>query len=481
MMTGSHHEQSYWIPTGDNRTLAQLPIVHCMELDRWIPRTAGFLAPESDDYDVRSAWWNSNCLECHSTAPLPNQDPMGYGTMVAELGISCETCHGPGADHAKIQRDPDSPDVVGLLDKIMDPADVDHVASTQICGACHSARHAKHSRKARPYNPVGTPWSDTFIHGQPLENGEIANPNPNAAPVELSFWPDGAIRITGREFSGLRKSACHTQGEMSCLTCHSVHQSTSDNRPAKEWANDQLSPHAMGNASCIGCHEPEKYAATSHTHHEKNSSGSQCLNCHMPYSNYGLLKSVRSHTIWSPRASETIDSGRPTACNLCHLDQPLGWTAKHLNDWYNHEIPEMTDSQKTTSTAVEMALSGDAGQRAIMVWNMAWKPAIAASSGTNWIPAYLSRLVRDPYPAIRIMARRSIRTFPGYDKFDFDPIGSKASLQTASEKAFSIWDSANHPPLGASHILLDENGNLERERFEALYQRRNDRRIVLAE
>lgn len=481
MMTGSHHEQSYWVPTGDNRTLAQLPIVHCLELDRWIPRTAGFLAPESTDYDVRSAWWNSNCLECHSTAPLPNRDPQGYGTQVAELGISCESCHGPGADHATIQRNPDSPDVVGLLDKIVDPANMDHKVSTEICGACHSARHAKHARVARPYNPVGTPWSNTFEHGEARPDEPPANPDPDAPPKELSFWPDGSIRITGREFSGLRKSACHTKGEMSCLTCHAVHQSPSDKRPAKEWANDQLDPDAMGNASCVDCHENQKYGSSSHTHHIANSSGSQCLNCHMPHSNYGLLKAVRSHTIWSPRATETIESGRPTACNLCHLDQTLEWTAKHLHEWYGHEIPEMTTNQKTVSTAAEMALSGDAGQRAMLVWNMAWEPAVQTSAGTNWIPAYLSRLVRDPYPAIRIMARRSIRKFPGYETFDYDPIGTKDSLLSASEKAFSIWQDGKRPTIPSSAILLGENGELDREKFESLYHRRNDRRIVLAE
>ena len=40
---------------------------------------------------------------------------------------------------------------------------------------------------------------------------------------------------------------------------------------------------------------------TAHTHHVDGSSGSNCLNCHMPHTTYGVLKAIRSHEISSPK------------------------------------------------------------------------------------------------------------------------------------------------------------------------------------
>ena len=48
-------------------------------------------------------------------------------------------------------------------------------------------------------------------------------------PAETgSFWSDGMIRATGREFNGLMESPCYTRGEMSCLSCHEMHQKAGD-------------------------------------------------------------------------------------------------------------------------------------------------------------------------------------------------------------------------------------------------------------
>ena len=79
------------------------------------------------------------------------------------------------------------------------------------------------------------------------------------------FWPDGTIRVAGREYNGLLESSCHTKGEMSCLSCHRLHQSGSDERPRKEWANDMLQPSKQGDQGCLQCHEADAYR-TPQTH-----------------------------------------------------------------------------------------------------------------------------------------------------------------------------------------------------------------------
>ena len=117
--------------------------------------------------------------------------------------------------------------------------------------------------------------------------------------MRMSFWADGMIRVSGREFNGLSDSACYQRGELSCLSCHSLHKTDDDPRPLVEWADDQLGVGMNGNDACLQCHESNRYDSK-HTHHQPHSSGSRCYNCHMPHTTYGLLKAIRSHQISSP-------------------------------------------------------------------------------------------------------------------------------------------------------------------------------------
>src|SRR5437867_7540012 len=177
------------------------------------------------------------------------------------------------------------------------------------------------------------------------------------------------IRVSGREYNGLLESPCYKGGKFSCLSCHSMHESEPD---------AQLSARGKGNQACTQCHqrfsdEPE---ATAHTHHRAASSGSQCYNCHMPHTSYGILKAIRSHQISSPRVADDLATGRPNACNLCHLDQPLAWTANRLADWYRHSAPNLSEDQTQVANAVRLALAGDAGQRILIAWHLGWEPAL---------------------------------------------------------------------------------------------------------
>jgi hypothetical protein len=85
----------------------------------------------------------------------------------------------------------------------------------------------------------------------------------------------------------------------------------------------------------------------------------------MPHTVYGLLKTIRSHRISSPSARTTIQTGRPNACNLCHLDKTLQWAGDHLAQWYGQEKPKFTKDEKEMSAAVLHLVKGDAAQRAI--------------------------------------------------------------------------------------------------------------------
>ena len=173
---------------------------------------------------------------------------------------------------------------------------------------------------------------------------------------------------------------------MSCLYCHEMHPQKDDQRTKAEWANDQLKPGMRGDESCLQCHEEyrsdERLAL--HTHHLSNSEGSRCYNCHMPHTTLGLMKAMRSHTVDSPSVAATVATGRPNACNLCHLDQTLQWTSDHLSQWYQIESPELNQEEKEVASSVRWLLKGDAGQRAIIGWHLGWGPAQAHREPVGW-------------------------------------------------------------------------------------------------
>ena len=121
---------------------------------------------------------------------------------------------------------------------------------------------------------------------------------------------------------------------------------------------------------------------TAHTKHRAESTGSRCYNCHMPYTSYGLLRALRSHRISSPSVAASVETGRPNACNQCHLDKTLAWTADRLAEWYNISVPPLEDDDRTLPASMIWLLRGDAGQRALMAWTLAAPPPTAGAAST---------------------------------------------------------------------------------------------------
>ena len=154
--------------------------------------------------------------------------------------------------------------------------------------------------------------------------------------------------------------------------------------------------------ACLQCHKEMTARLTSHTHHDADSAGSRCYNCHMPHTTFGLLHAMRSHQVSSPNVRESLDYGRPNACNLCHLNETLSWTADKLHAWYQQPVPELSDDDKTISAAVQWLVKGDAGQRALLAWGMGWEPA-QKISGRDWLYPYLI------YSSARSLCRRPLR------------------------------------------------------------------------
>jgi Cytochrome c7 and related cytochrome c len=221
-------------------------------------------------------------------------------------------------------------------------------------------------------------------------------------------------------------SPCYVSGDMSCLSCHTMHQASDDDRKLSAWADDQLGRGMDTDRACTQCHEAfaDPQQRTAHTRHSAQSEGSHCYNCHMPKTSYGLLKAMRSHRISVPSARETIETGRPNACNLCHLDKSLGWTADKLRERHGIASPELPPDARELPLALWMGATGDAGQRALIAAALGSAPAQAASDQRD-VPALLGVLMDDPYDAVRYIAGHSLESLPGVDAaslhYDFVP------------------------------------------------------------
>lgn len=501
LSTGSHHEQDYWFEADPERALAHLPIAYRIVEQRWVPNGSTFLQPPREHYGAprpEIGGWNRNCIQCHATHGKPQLDyPDSVDTTVGEFGIACESCHGPGAKHVEANRDParryrlHRDDDAGD-DTIVNPVRLDSRRSSEVCGQCHMA------------STVLGPWS----HPEWNENGHDYRPgdrladtrdilNPASAPddpalqklvgssrnfLRYRFWSDGMVRISGRELHGLLETPCYQRGEMSCLTCHQMHARHDDPRSLATWANDQLKPEAVADAACLECHTDIAADPTSHTHHEAGSSGSVCMNCHMPHTTYGLLKSIRSHQITNPDVAVTVATTRPNACNLCHLDRPLGWTAERLGEWFGTPVPDLPEREGEVASSILWALTGDAGHRALIAWHMGWEPAVRASGGSTWMELYLAHLLADPYDAVRFMAARSLRLTEAGADLDYDYLEPEADR--VATRAALVEELMTRPLVDVADstaLLLDAAGLVREDQILALSRQRDDRRLELRE
>jgi hypothetical protein len=246
--------------------------------------------------------------------------------------------------------------------------------------------------------------------------------------------------------------------------------------------NDQLAAGMQGDQACFQCHDEYRENVAEHTHHAPASAGSRCYNCHMPHTTYGLLKAIRSHQVSNPSVASSVQTGRPNACNQCHLDKSLGWTQTQMAQWYAAPAVELDEDQSRLSAMTTMLLRGDAGQRALAAWSMGWEEAHAAT-GKKWQVPYLAQLLEDPYPAVRYIAARSLKRLPGFEDFSVDFVGSADHRSQARVRALDIWEQARGGRLDQTGeaILIDQDGRLDHATFERLLKQRDDRDIDLKE
>ncbi len=321
--------------------------------------------------------WNAMCADCHSTNLRKGYDTGsgGYRTTWSEIDVSCEACHGPGADHvhwaeARARGEPmDLPDL-GLAVRLderagvawtIDPASGRPVRSKprqtdkelQVCARCHSRR---------------SQFSDEASAGQPLLDAF------RPALLEAGLYhPDGQIQDEVYEWGSFLQSKMHQAG-VTCSDCHDPHAGK---------------PRLPGDLVCAQCHAPERYAAKAHHFHAEGSSGASCIGCHMPTTNYMVVHARHDHSLRVPRPDLSAALGTPNACNRCHVDQTAQWAAQQVDAWYGRPAR----GWQRYAPALAAANAGLPGAEALLGEVVADpdQPAIARATALQALGAYPSR------------------------------------------------------------------------------------------
>jgi hypothetical protein len=528
-LVGSHWFQEFMHKDSSGRYV-RLPLSYHLVEGRWIHTNGAFLAPDTDYFWDKSTVWNETCLFCHNTrtSKRPWQSPFGergYQSEVAELGISCEACHGPGGEHVRVNQNPARR--LALHGSaagdptIVNPRRLPPERADQICGHCHGSLVPRVSAwdvktATDPYiagedlmRSYFVFWSEAHQAQLNKEQRESAAPAPG--PRDGRFWGDSTPLTTALEYQGMELSACSRQGhgKLSCLSCHDMHPPSPSPRPVgpASRAGPQaeavplgsrhlpeaekrvrgpdfmLAPRMDSNEACYQCHASYRERLAEHTHHAADSSGSLCYNCHQAYQVYSLLTTHRSHRIERLRVRDSLGTGKPHACNLCHLDKSLGWTQDHLGKWYGVAPEPLPEEERQVASSVLHLCKSDARSRAVVAGAFSWPPARQAS-GTDWQGPLLARLLEhERYPAVRYLAHRGLRALyggPAAEPYDYLAAPDERRRQLApirNRLEGSCRPTASQYP----YLPLTGDGRLDAAALDRLLRQRNDPDVLIHE
>lgn len=324
----------------------RLPFAYWFRLKRWLP---------IDYFDVGENWYETltddlpvvpgvdakpgfmsyggNCVHCHNTYPhayrifkpslagfpdaniegdfkplsaalaprikvAPTADDfhdlphaIDYKKELVTVGISCESCHFGGREHALASKPanrppsffPTNPHVhVTAVDRNKKPFEGrrdDPATSQGTCAQCHSAG--------------------------------------------VAAYPNGAKIRNSSEARDMLSGGCATK--IRCVDCHEPHT------PGVPSGGPTPKAHLD---ACVSCHTD--HATEEHSKHPLGRV--DCMDCHMPRISQGVDVLSRTHRISKPVEQSMISAGAPNACNLCHVEKSVNWTLRKLKENWNKEV-----------------------------------------------------------------------------------------------------------------------------------------------
>ena len=141
----------------------------------------------------------------------------------------------------------------------------------------------------------------------------------------------------------------------------------------------------------------------------------------------------------NPRVRDSLGTGKPHACNLCHLDKSLGWTSEQLERWYGAKPETLSEEDRTVASSLLHLTRGDARSRAVVAGAFG-SPDAQQASGRDWEGPLLTLALRqERYEAIRHLLHRALRSLYGPSVQDYNFQGSpeeRAAQISALERLF---------------------------------------------
>lgn len=224
----------------------------------------------SDQWDLAPGYANQNrhferritaeCVQCHvGRVNTINDDGSRFGSPpFLELGIGCESCHGPGESHIAVQRGLGANQSGTLLkDPIINPSKLAPQHREAVCNQCHlptGHRILRYGRGCSDFRP-GDSMHDIWVV---MINSN--NIDDNGATEAVSHVPQ------------MHASRCYqaSQGQLGCSSCHSPHRV-----PVATERTDYYRER------CLQCHEKNGKPCSEVPDARRNSRDS-CYECHMP-------------------------------------------------------------------------------------------------------------------------------------------------------------------------------------------------------
>lgn len=231
----------YW----KGQKLYQLPVSYFVPTGTWC-NSPGF-GGDTPVFDRRVP---SACLECHTTQATTVFHPgKEYGDFFDRgrllYGITCERCHGPGAQHVAFHTEHPG-EHAGVY--IVNAGRLTRQQQLDACALCHSGSRY-------PLKPAFS-----FRVGDRLNDFSQAKYAPQEA---------GSLDVHGNQYGLLSASKCFAASSMNCSTCHQVH--------GQEEGNAQLYSQR-----CMSCHNGKEHPVCTMPATRGLVLSNNCIDCHMP-------------------------------------------------------------------------------------------------------------------------------------------------------------------------------------------------------
>jgi predicted CXXCH cytochrome family protein len=315
---GSIWKQRYFTKIGDDYfpQPAQWDVTHRVWRRYFVANGTDWWAPLYPPDNMQRPT-GPTCDGCHSV------DYDIHTKQVVEWNVGCERCHGPGSEHSAHP----------TRGNILNPARMDYVHANDACIQCHSqGRPLTDPIEGQHYDwPVGFRIGLTLRDFWQLEEHTLGR-------TTFTHYADGTARKNRMQGNDFVQSVMYRRG-VTCISCHDVHGT--ENYAQLRKPADKL---------CLDCHAPASLngprTATleEHTHHKKDSAGSQCIACHMPKIATTIADvQVRAHTFAFITPAMTDKYKIPNPCTSCHTDKTTAWATEALRRWPERS-PWRTDS-----------------------------------------------------------------------------------------------------------------------------------------